>query len=130
MFLENFELPYKFGSNLGFKASGNSVISVNSTRGRHLTVGQLPTSSRRACGHLWLRAGRGKAAAWLLLASELRYKAYAVAVLLRFFSPVFPDNAAVTLSKSCHRRSAFLVSAKLAIAPSTPCKPNRPVLGD
>ena len=78
--------------------SGNSVIKVNSTRGRHLTVGELPTSSRRACGHLRLRAGRGKAAAWLLLASELRYKAYAVAVLLRFISPVFLDDAAVAPS--------------------------------
>ena len=60
LFLENFELPYKFGSNLGFKASGNSVISVNSTRGQHLTVGDLLRRSSRARGHLRLRAGSGR----------------------------------------------------------------------
>ena len=53
----------------------------------------------RTCGHLWLHAGRGKAAAWLLPASQPRYKAYAVAVLLRF-SPVFPDDAVVAPSSS------------------------------
>jgi len=34
LFLEIFELLHKFGSNLGFKSSGNFVISGNSTIGQ------------------------------------------------------------------------------------------------
>ena len=58
--LEIFELPYKFGSNLKNGPSGNSVISLNSTRGRHLTVGDLPPRSSHARGHLRPRAGMEK----------------------------------------------------------------------
>ena len=60
LFLEIFELPYKIGSNLRIKVSGNSVISWNSASRRHLTVGELPSTSRHARGHLRLRAGMGR----------------------------------------------------------------------
>ena len=63
---------------------------MNSVFGRHLTDGELPLASRRARGHVRLRVGMEKAAAWLLLASEPRYKAYTVAVLLRSFPLFFP----------------------------------------
>ena len=94
LFLEIFELPYNFGSNLRNKASGNSIIIVNSESRptphcrRSSTVFQAcpwpPPASR------W----HGKAAAWLLRASWPRYKANSVAVLLRFLSYVFPVVAA------------------------------------
>jgi len=60
LFLEIFELPYKFGSNFRNQASCNSVISWNSASRRHLTVGELPSTSRRARGHLRLCAGMGR----------------------------------------------------------------------
>ena len=60
LFFEIFELPYKFESNLKNGSSGNSVISGNSASRRHLTDGELPSTSRRARGHLWLRAGMGR----------------------------------------------------------------------
>ena len=88
--MEIFELPYKFGNNLRFKASGNSVISVNSVFGQHLTVGELPLASRRARGHVRFRAGVEKAAAWLLLASEPRYKVFTVTIFLRSSALFFP----------------------------------------
>ena len=40
LFLEIFELLYKFGSNLNFKTDGNSIILVNSTT----TTAPPPTS--------------------------------------------------------------------------------------
>ena len=123
LFLEIFELPYKFGSNLRFKASGNLVISMNSVFGRHLTDGELPTSSRRARGHVRLRAGVEKAAAWLPLASEPRYKVFTVAVFRRSSPLFFP-----TTPPLCRRRSAFPVLAKPVIALLTLCAPSRPTL--
>ena len=86
--MEIFELPHKFWSNLGFNASGNSVISVNSTRGRH-TAGDLLLVSRRARGHLRLRVGEEKAAAWLLRPSWPHFKASNVAVVHRFLPLLF-----------------------------------------
>ena len=91
LFLDIFEFPHKFRSNLGFKVSGNSVILVNSTRGRHLTAGDLLLVSRRAHGHLRLRPGEEKAAAWLLHSSWPHFKASDVAVLLRFLPLLFPS---------------------------------------
>ena len=87
--------------------SANSVISVNSVFGRHLTVGKLPLASRRARGHVRLCASVEKAAAWLLLASWPRYKVFTVVVHLHFPSPVFPDAAVVAPSSLRHRRSAL-----------------------
>ena len=58
--MEIFELPYKFSSNLRNGSSGNSVNKVNSESRPALTVGELPPSSRRARGHLQLRAGMGR----------------------------------------------------------------------
>ena len=75
LFLEIFELLHKFGSNLGFKSSGNLVILVNSARGSHLIAGELLTRSGRRRGPLRLRAGMVKAVAWLLLVSKPRYLA-------------------------------------------------------
>ena len=92
LFLEIFELPHKIGSNLGFKASSNSVNSVNSNRESHLTAGDLLLVSRRARGHLRLRAGEEKAAAWLLHSSWPHFKASDVAVLLRFLPLLFPST--------------------------------------
>ena len=88
LFLQIFELPHKFGSNLGFKSSGNSVNMVNSNRGSHLTDGELLLRSGRRHGHLRLRVGVEKAVAWLLLASKPRYKVYDAAVF-RCSSPLF-----------------------------------------
>ena len=58
--MEIFELPYKFESNLRNGLSVNSVNIVNSASRPTLTVGELPPSSRRARGHLRLRAGMEK----------------------------------------------------------------------
>ena len=82
-------MTHKFGSNLGFKTSGNSVISVNSTRGRHLTDGEPLSCSSRRRGHVRLRAGMEKAPAWLPFAFEPRYKTFVAVVLRRFSSSVF-----------------------------------------
>ena len=60
LFLEIFEFPYKFESNLRNKASGNSVNSWNSASRQTLTVGELLSTSRRDRCHLLLRAGMGK----------------------------------------------------------------------
>ena len=90
MFLEIFELLLKFGSNLKILANSNSVNMGNSSHRSHLIAGDLLLGSRRARGRLWCRAGAEKAPAWLPCASELRYKAFAVVVLRRFLSSVFP----------------------------------------
>ena len=85
LFLEIFELLHKFGSNLKILTNGNSVNMVNSARRLSYTAGDLLLSSRRACGRPQLHADAGKAPLWLLLASEPRYLACAVAV--RLLSP-------------------------------------------
>ena len=74
LFLEIFELLYKFGSNLDFKTNGNSVITWNSVHRSGYIVGDLRLASRHAHGHFRRHAGAVKAVAWLLLASEPRYK--------------------------------------------------------
>ena len=83
--MEIFELPCNFGSNLKILANGNSVNMVNSARRLSYTAGDLLLGSRCARGHPQLRTGAGKAPSWLLLASEPRYLACAVAV--RLLSP-------------------------------------------
>ena len=60
LFLDIFEFPYKFESNLRNEASGNSVNSWNSASRQTLTVGELLPASRRGRCHLLLCAGMGK----------------------------------------------------------------------
>ena len=72
--MEIFELSNKFGSNLEFKSSGNSVNMVNSDHGSHLTDDELLLRSGRRRGHHRLCAGVEKAPAWLLFASWSRFK--------------------------------------------------------
>ena len=74
LFLEIFELLHKFGSNLDFQTNGNSVNTLNSARRLSYIAGDLRFGSRRAHGHFRRHAGAVKAVAWLLLASEPRYK--------------------------------------------------------
>ena len=57
--MEIFELPYEFESNLRNGSSGNSINIGKSESRLALTVGELPPSSRRVRGHLWLRVGMG-----------------------------------------------------------------------
>ena len=64
----------KFGGNLDFKMDGNSIIKLNSARRLSYIAGDLRLGSRRARGRLRHRAGAVKAVAWLLLASEPRFK--------------------------------------------------------
>ena len=91
LFLEIFELPCNFGSNLRKLVKGNSVNMVNSARRLSYTAGDLLLASRRARGRVRLRAAMGKVAAWLLLASWPPFKACAVAVLLISSSLLFPS---------------------------------------
>ena len=77
-------------------ANGNSVNSMNSTRGGHLTDGEFLLASRRVRGRLWRRAGVEKAATWLLLAFEPCYKVFTVAVFLRS-SPLFFSTPSLLL---------------------------------
>jgi len=121
-------LLHKFASNLGFTSSGNSINLVNSSRGSHLTVGDLLLSSRRARGHLRRRAGMGKAPAWLLLTFEPRYKAYVAAVLLLFLPLLFPVATAIAPVSSRRCRGAFLVVAKRVLASHISCAPSQPAL--
>ena len=72
LFLEILELLYKFGSNLGFKSSGNFVIIVNSHHGGQLTIGELLFRYGRRRGPLRLHTSMEKAPAWLLFASWSR----------------------------------------------------------
>ena len=65
---------HKFGSKLIFKSDGNSVNMVNSARSSSYTADDLLLGSRRVRGRFRLRAGAVEAVAWLLLASEPRYK--------------------------------------------------------
>ena len=60
LFLEIFEFPYKFESNLRNEASGNSVNSWNSASRQTLTVGELLPAFGHGHSHLLLRAGMGK----------------------------------------------------------------------
>ena len=87
---------HKVGSNLSFKSDGNSVNMVNSARRLSYTADDLLLGSRRACGHLRRHAGAVKAVAWLLLASEPRYKGRD-AVVVGFLPPLFsPATIAIT----------------------------------
>ena len=63
LFLEIFELLYKFGSNLNLNTNGNSVIKWNSVHRLSYTAGDLRFASRRGRGRLWHRAGVVKAIA-------------------------------------------------------------------
>ena len=61
-----------------------------------VTAGDLPRVSSRGRGHLWRRAGVVKTVAWLLLASEPRYKGRD-AVVVVFLPPLFsPATIAIT----------------------------------
>ena len=106
LFLEIFELPHKFGSKLGFKASGNSVISMNSARGSHLIAGELLTRSGRRRGHPWLHAGTGRLRRGFSLLLSCALRAYVAAVLLLFI-PLFSCRHRPAPASSCHRRSAI-----------------------
>ena len=64
----------KFGSNLSFKLDGNPVNLMNSVHRSCYIAGDLRLASRHARGHFRRRAGVVKPVAWLLLASEPRYK--------------------------------------------------------
>ena len=56
LFLEIFEFPYKFESNLRNEANGNSVNTLNSASRQTLTIGEFPPASMHARRpHLWLR---------------------------------------------------------------------------
>ena len=92
------------------------VISMNSNRGSQLTVYDFPSASRRDGGRPWLRAGMGKAPAWLLLASEPLYKDFTVAIFFATLLLCFPVAIAAALSCVCRRRSASNISAKLVLA--------------
>ena len=107
--------------------SGNSVILVNSTSGRHLTVGDLLLVSRRARGHLRLRAGVEKAAAWLLRPSWPHFKASNVAILLRFLPLLFPSPPCCS-GEHAPSPKRILASAKPVIAPPVLCEPSRTAL--
>ena len=103
---------HKFGSNLDFKTDGNSVIKLNSARRLSYIIGDLRLGSRRTRGRLRCRAGAVKAVAWLLLASEPRYKgrdAVVVVFLPPLFSPtaiaITPLSFPVTVAPSCLQQS-------------------------
>ena len=103
---------HKFGSNLDFKTDGNSIIKLNSARRLSYIAGDLRLASRRARGRLWRRAGVVKAVAWLLLASEPRYKgrdAVVVVFLPPLFSPaaiaIIPLSFTIAVAPSCLRQS-------------------------
>ena len=99
---------HKFGSNLDFKTNGNLVILVNSSHRSQLTVGELLFRSGHRRGHLRLRAGAGKAPAWLPCASEPRYKAFTAVVLHLFSSSVSRRrrHSAVELASPPQRKPA------------------------
>ena len=126
--LEIFELPYKLESNLKNGSSGNSVNKVNSASGRHLTVGELPTSSRCTRGHLWLRAGMGR----LLRGFSMLLGRAIKPTSSPFFSissPLFFRRHRLAPTSSRRRYRPLPVSAKHVTAPPTPCEPSRPDLG-
>ena len=125
LFLEIFELLYKFGSNLGFNTNGNLVILVNSS---HLTAGDLLLGSRRVRGRLRLRAGAGKAPAWLPCASEPRYKGRDAVVVLFLPCSVFPAATAIAPASLHCLLSAVAISAKPVIAPLVPSALSRIIL--
>ena len=97
---------HKFGSNLSFKESGNSVISMNSARGSHLIAGELLTRSGRRRGHPWLHAGTGRLRRGFSLLLSCALRAYVAAILLLFI-PLFSSRHRPAPASSCHRRSAI-----------------------
>ena len=70
--------------------NGNFVNTVNSVRRLSYIAGDLRLGSRCARGRLWRRAGMVKAVAWLLLASEPRYKACIAVVFALSLPLLFP----------------------------------------
>jgi len=96
LFLEIFELLYKFGSHLSFKSDGNSVNMMNSARHLSYTAGDLRFGSSHDRGHLRRRAGAEKALAWLPCASEPRYKDRDAVVVI-FLPPLFSPAATAIL---------------------------------
>ena len=72
--------------------SGNSVNIVNSANRRHLTDGELPSSSSRARGHLRLHAGMGRLLHGFFMLLGRFISRDAVIVLLRFIPLFFPSS--------------------------------------
>ena len=72
---------------------------MNSTRGQHLTDGELLSCSSRRRGHVRLRAGMEKAPMWLPLASEPLYKAF-TAVSARITNPLFCCSSGSVIDSS------------------------------
>jgi len=96
LFLEIFELFYKFGSNLGFKANGNLVNTMNSVHRLSYIAGGPSLVFQVRRGRLWHRAGVGTAPAWLLFAS---WSVFIARASPSFFSslPLFSSVATVHL---------------------------------
>ena len=107
---------------------GNCVNTLNSACRLRYTSGDLLLGSRRVRGRPWLRAGAGKVPAWLLLASEPRYKAYVAAVLLLFLPLLFPVTTTIAPVSSRRCRGAFPVAAKPILALPIPCATSPPAL--
>ena len=80
---------HKFGSNLDFKLSGNSINTLNSARRLSYTAGDLLLGSRRTRGRPQLRAGAGKMPSWLSLASWPSFKGRDAVAVVLFSSSVF-----------------------------------------
>ena len=93
---------YKFGSNLNLKTNGNSIITVNSVHRLSYIAGDLRFASRRTRGRPRLRAGMGKAPAWLPCASgrSLRPKP----------SPFFAVSLPLFSRRRCHSSVELLPS--------------------
>ena len=65
LFLEIFELLYKFGSNLNLNMNGNYVITVNSVHRSRYTAGDLRLASRRVVAVHGVALAWGKTPSWL-----------------------------------------------------------------
>ena len=109
-------------------ANGKLVITVNSVHRRSYTAGDFRFASRRARGHPRLRAGMGKAHAWLPCASgrSLRPEPSPFfAVSLPLFSRRHCHNSVERLpSNQCprHRSKACPSSASsLRVQQTSPC---------
>ena len=79
-----------------FELDGNSVNLMNSVHRSCYIAGNLRLASRRARGHFRRPAGAVKAVAWLLLASEQRFKGRD-AVVVVFLPPLFSPAATAIL---------------------------------